>query len=58
MDDRPPACDAEKLQHVRDAINPDGKKIVMYTGTLEAYQGIPLLLDSHAIFWTTTFAWC
>ncbi len=44
MDDRPPACDPEKLQRVKDAINPDGKKIVMYTGTLEAYQGMPLLL--------------
>jgi glycosyltransferase involved in cell wall biosynthesis len=44
MDDRPPDCDREELQRVKDAINPDGKKIVMYTGTLEAYQGIPLLL--------------
>lgn len=44
MDDRPPACDPEKLRQVKAEINPDGKKIVMYTGTLEAYQGIPLLL--------------
>jgi glycosyltransferase involved in cell wall biosynthesis len=34
---------------VRSEINPDGKKIIMYTGTLEAYQGIPLLLDSVSL---------
>jgi glycosyltransferase involved in cell wall biosynthesis len=46
MDDRPAAADEEKLRHLRDEINPEGKKIIMYTGTLEAYQGIPLLLQS------------
>jgi glycosyltransferase involved in cell wall biosynthesis len=48
MDDRPTANDGEKLQRVKKEINPDGKKIVLYAGTLEAYQGIPLLLDSLA----------
>ena len=46
MDDRPPASDGEKLQQLRNEINPDGKKLIVYTGTLEAYQGIPLLLES------------
>jgi glycosyltransferase involved in cell wall biosynthesis len=46
MDDRPGATNEEKLLHLRREINPDGKKIIMYTGTLETYQGIPLLLDS------------
>jgi glycosyltransferase involved in cell wall biosynthesis len=46
MDDRPAASDREKLLRLKREINPDGKKIVMYTGTLETYQGIPLLLDS------------
>jgi glycosyltransferase involved in cell wall biosynthesis len=46
MDDRPGATNEEKLLHLCREINPDGKKIIMYTGTLETYQGIPLLLDS------------
>ncbi len=46
MDDRPAVCDREKLLRLKNAINPDGKKIVIYTGTLEPYQGIPLLLDT------------
>ena len=46
MDDRPAACDREKLLLLKSTINPDGKKIVMYTGTLEPYQGISLLLGT------------
>ncbi|MBE3087925.1 MAG: glycosyltransferase [Chloroflexi bacterium] len=46
MDDRPVAGDEGKKQRLRKDLDPGGKKIVMYTGTLEAYQGIPLLLDS------------
>ena len=46
MDDRPGVTHEEKFLQLRREINPDGKKIIMYTGTLEAYQGIPLLLDS------------
>jgi glycosyltransferase involved in cell wall biosynthesis len=46
MDDRPAAVDEDRKRRLRKEISPDGKKIVMYTGTLEAYQGIPLLLDS------------
>jgi glycosyltransferase involved in cell wall biosynthesis len=46
MDDRPAAGDEGKKRRLKSEINPDGKKIVMYTGTLEPYQGIPLLLDS------------
>jgi glycosyltransferase involved in cell wall biosynthesis len=49
MDDRPGVTNEEKLLQVRNEINPDGKKIVMYTGTLEAYQGIPLLLESMSL---------
>lgn len=46
MDDRLAVCDREKLLRIKTEINPEGKKIVMYTGTLEPYQGIPLLLDT------------
>ncbi len=48
MDDRPAACGDEAIRRLRNEINPDGRKIAMYTGTLEPYQGIPLLLDSLA----------
>jgi glycosyltransferase involved in cell wall biosynthesis len=46
MDDRPGVSNEEKFLRLQREINPDGKKIIMYTGTLEAYQGIPLLLES------------
>ncbi|MEI6613359.1 MAG: glycosyltransferase [Chrysiogenales bacterium] len=46
MDDRPRVSDEEKFLRLQREINPGGKKIIMYTGTLEAYQGIPLLLES------------
>ena len=49
MDDRPGVGNEEKSLQVRSEINPEGRKIVMYTGTLEAYQGIPLLLDSMSL---------
>jgi glycosyltransferase involved in cell wall biosynthesis len=46
MDDRPGVSNEEKFLRLQREINPDRKKIIMYTGTLEAYQGIPLLLES------------
>ena len=46
MDDRPGVNNEEKFLRLQKEINPDRKKIIMYTGTLEAYQGIPLLLES------------
>ncbi|MCP4157434.1 MAG: glycosyltransferase family 4 protein [bacterium] len=46
MDDAPEQLDQEKLAQIRKEIGSNEKKIIMYTGTLETYQGIPLLLDS------------
>ncbi|MCX6553516.1 MAG: glycosyltransferase family 4 protein [Candidatus Aminicenantes bacterium] len=46
MDDRPGVTSEEKLLLIKNEINPGKKKVIMYTGTLEAYQGIPLLLES------------
>jgi len=46
MDDRPRISNEEKFLRLQREINPEGKKIIMYTGTLETYQGIPLLLES------------
>jgi glycosyltransferase involved in cell wall biosynthesis len=33
---------------IRNTWAPDGAKVILYTGTLEPYQGIPLLLESMA----------
>jgi len=38
--------DKEVLIQIKKELNSEGKKIILYTGTLEHYQGIPLLLDS------------
>lgn len=46
MDDRPACGDENEIRRRRDEISPGRNKVVMYTGTLETYQGIPLLLDS------------
>ncbi len=48
LDDRPVPNDEGRKRLIKNEVNPDGKKIIMYTGTLEAYQGIPLLLGSMA----------
>lgn len=46
IDDTPDQPDKDKLNRVKEEIGSQKKKIVMYTGTLETYQGIPLLIDS------------
>ncbi len=48
MDDRPPGGDADAGQRLKLEIAAAGAKIVLYTGTLEPYQGMPLLLDCLA----------
>ena len=46
MDDTPAERDREKLEQVKKEIGSQNWKIITYTGTLETYQGIPLLIDS------------
>ena len=46
VDDGPENLDDQKIRLIKEELTKSGKKIVMYTGTLEAYQGIPLLIDS------------
>jgi glycosyltransferase involved in cell wall biosynthesis len=46
MDDRPACLDDGKIRALRGRFAPGAGRIVFYAGTLEAYQGIPLLLDS------------
>ena len=45
MDESPDELDADTLEVIRRRL-PRERRIVTYTGTLEHYQGIPLLLDS------------
>ncbi len=49
LDDRPKPSDEGRQRLLKSEINPDGRKVVLYTGTLEPYQGIALLLDSMAL---------
>jgi len=46
IDETPDKLDSQKAKQVAGEIDPGGKKIILYAGTLETYQGIPLLLDS------------
>ena len=46
MDETPARPERNRVARLRLEINPENKKLVVYAGTLEAYQGIPLLLDS------------
>ncbi len=48
LDETPTELEPGKLQAVRTELEAVEHIIVMYTGTLEPYQGIPLLLDSLA----------
>lgn len=46
IDDTPGEPDADRLARVKKEVGSGEKKIVMYTGTLETYQGMPLLMDA------------
>lgn len=46
IDEGSERLDQSKLSRIKKELGGPEKKIVMYTGTLEAYQGIPLLIDS------------
>ena len=46
LDDVPEKLETAKLERIRSEICLPNRKTVLYAGTLEAYQGIPLLLES------------
>jgi glycosyltransferase involved in cell wall biosynthesis len=46
IDETPETLDRKKISTIRRVIEKDKKKIIMYTGTLEPYQGIPQLIDT------------
>jgi len=46
IDETPEKVDQDRLAKIKLEIGSTDKKIIMYTGTLEAYQGIPLLIES------------
>ena len=45
LDETSENMDMDRLTQAKREIECDKKKIIMYTGTLEPYQGIPLLID-------------
>ena len=45
MDETPESLDPAMIARIRSKL-PEGRRIITYTGTLEHYQGIPLLMDS------------
>jgi glycosyltransferase involved in cell wall biosynthesis len=50
IDENPTAADLdqERLNQVKKELGKGENKIIIYTGTLEKYQGIPLLIESMA----------
>lgn len=46
IDDTPKKLDEEKVLSLRKTILTKGEKIALYAGTLETYQGIPLIIES------------
>lgn len=49
IEDDPGPLPEERLRRLRAEVNPDGRTLVLYAGTFEAYQGLPLLLESFAL---------
>jgi glycosyltransferase involved in cell wall biosynthesis len=49
LDDVPEKLEDEKLERIRSEIRLPDRITVLYAGTLEAYQGIPLLLESMSL---------
>lgn len=51
VDDTPETLDPEHLENIKQEVGSgkDNKKIILYAGTLETYQGIPMLLESMTL---------
>lgn len=49
MDDPPEHPDPVKQAQVKSEIAANGRKVILYAGTLEVYQGIAMLMDSLAL---------
>jgi len=46
MDETPEKLDEERLENLKKSLNIKDKKVIVYAGTLETYQGIPMLIES------------
>jgi glycosyltransferase involved in cell wall biosynthesis len=46
MDETPKSLDQNRLNGLKDELNTKDKKVIVYAGTLETYQGIPMLIES------------
>ncbi len=49
IDDTPEQLDTERLAALEKELGKDKKKLIIYTGTLEKYQGIPFLLKAFSL---------
>ena len=47
-DFEPNPASAAEIEAKRKAISPEGKKIILYAGNFEPYQGIPFLIEAFA----------
>lgn len=46
MDETPKSLDKNRLELLKKELKTEGRKVIVYAGTLETYQGIPMLIDS------------
>jgi glycosyltransferase involved in cell wall biosynthesis len=46
MDETPEKLNKERLETLKKSLNIKDKKVIVYAGTLETYQGIPMLIES------------
>jgi glycosyltransferase involved in cell wall biosynthesis len=46
MDETPEKLDEKRLESLKKSLNIKNKKVIVYAGTLETYQGIPMLIES------------
>jgi glycosyltransferase involved in cell wall biosynthesis len=49
VDEMLPPAHSDDVQRLREKLNLSGNPVLMYTGTLESYQGIDLLIKSAAL---------
>ncbi len=46
MDETPEKLDKARLESIKTKLDTTDKKVIVYAGTLETYQGIPMLIES------------
>jgi len=46
MDETPQKLDQTQIEVIKKELKTKDKKVIVYAGTLETYQGIPMLIES------------